>query len=155
MSSCAVDGSRATAVDGADRGSRPKVLVNYEPCASGRRALAAGPELTDGGGELTIVTVAPQADPPCCRRGGTMEYNCAVREEAQLELREARSLMGATAARAAFKVLVERRDPPLGEWAAKTGFDVALLAAHRLTRGGNSYARKLRRALAAEVHVVA
>lgn len=84
-----------------------------------------------------------------------MEYNCAVREEAQLELREARSLMGATAARAAFKVLVGRRDPPLGEWAAKAGFDVVLLAAHRLTRGGNSYARKLRRTLAADVRVVA
>jgi hypothetical protein len=130
------------------------VLVHYEPCASGRRALAEALALTDDAGCLTIVTLAPQAGPRCCSRGGDAEYNCAVRDEARLELREARELLGSAAERADFQMLVERRDAPFAEWAAQRDFDVVLLAAHRLTREGNSHARRLRRATAAQVRVI-
>jgi hypothetical protein len=155
MSASAVDRGHAAWLRREHGGDNPKVLVLYEPCASGRRALAAGLELTDADGQLTVLTLAPQANPRCCSRGGTGEYNCAVREEAELELREARALAGATAPRAAFQSLIELRDPPLASWAAPRGFDVVLLAKHRLTRGGNGCARKLRRATSAEVRVIA
>jgi hypothetical protein len=155
MSACAVDGGRATGLRREGGDEHPKVLVLYEPCPSGRRALAAGLELTDADGELTVVTLAPQADARCCSRGGTAEYNCAVREEAVLELREARALAGATVLRSAFQSLIEYRDPPLPRWVAQRSFDVVLLARHRLTRGGHSCARKLRRATSAEVRVIA
>jgi len=39
--------------------------------------LAQGLELTDAAGDLTVVTLAPQANRACCSRGGTAEYNCA------------------------------------------------------------------------------
>ncbi|HEV2980496.1 MAG TPA: hypothetical protein VGX51_03615 [Solirubrobacteraceae bacterium] len=155
MSACAVEGGRATGLRREVGGERPKVLVLYESCPSGRRALAAGLELTDADGRLTVVTLAPQADAGCCSRGGTGEYNCAVREEAVLELREARGLAGAGAHRSSFRSLIEYRDPPLARWAAQRSFDVVLLARHRLTRGGHSSARKLRRATAGEVRVIA
>lgn len=155
MSTCAVDGARAAGVRRDHGGERPKVLVLYEPCASGRRALAAGLELTATDGQLTVITLAPQAAARCCSRGGTGEYNCAVREEAQLELGEARAMSGAAAHRGSFRSLVEYRDPPLARWAGQQSFDVVLLARHRLTRGGHSCARKLRRATAAEIRVIA
>jgi hypothetical protein len=152
MGACAVDRGRA---GGRDAEATLKVLVHYEPCASGRRALAHGLELTDPAGELTVVTLAQQAGRSCCSRGGTAEYNCAVRDEARLELNEAREMTGPAAMRTSFATLVERRDPPLAIWAAQRGFDVVLLAEHRLTRGGNILARKLRRATSADVRVVA
>lgn len=155
MSTWAVDGGRVSGLRREDGGERPNVLVVYEPCPSGRRALAAGLELTDADGKLTVVTLAPQADAGCCSRGGTAEYNCAVREEAELELREARALAGASVHRSAFRSLIEHRDQPFVRWAKQSGFDVVLLARHRLTRGGHSWARKLRRATSAEVRVVA
>jgi hypothetical protein len=127
----------------------------YEPCASGRRALAQGLELTDAGGELAVVTLAPQAGRRCCSRGGDAEYNCAVRDEARVELREARELVGPAADRALFATLIEYRDPPIAAWAGRQNFDVVLLASHRFTRGGNTSARKLRRTTAAHVRVIA
>jgi hypothetical protein len=133
----------------------PHVLVLYERCRSGAAALREAVELTSGGGELTVVTLAPQARPSrCCGGSQAGPYNCAIREEAALELREAHETLGPAAERAAFKLLIERRDPPLAAWAHEQGFDLVLLPARRLTRGGNRAARRLRSSGAAEIRVV-
>jgi hypothetical protein len=132
----------------------PRVLVLYEPSARARTALREGAELTSAGGELAVVTLAPQAQPNRCCGPGPGGYNCAVREEAELELREAREILGPAARRATFQTLVERRDPPLAAWVAQQGFDVVLLPARRLTLGGHRAARKLRKTRAAEIRVV-
>jgi hypothetical protein len=132
-----------------------RVLVLYERCHNAMAALREAVELTSTGGELAVVTLAPQARPSrCCRGGQAGPYNCAVREEAALELREAREILGPAAERAAFKVLIERRDAALTAWVAEQGFDVVLVPARRLTLGGNRAARKLRSSSAAEVRVV-
>jgi hypothetical protein len=149
--------ARPSAPDRADalaaaRGRR--VLVLYERCRSATAALREAVALTDAGGELAVVTLAPQADPSRCCGPGASEYNCAVREEAGLELREAREILGPAADRATFKVLIERRDLPLTAWGAGQGFDLVLLPARRLTLGGNRAAHKLRRSTSAEIRVV-
>ena len=131
------------------------MLVHYEPCANGRRALAQELELTDAAGDLTVVTLAPQANRACCSRGGTAEYNCAVRDEVRLELEEAREMTGPAARRSSFETRVGRRDPRLRYGRRSKGSDVVLLAAHRPTRGGDSLARKPRRATSADVRVIA
>jgi hypothetical protein len=144
--------------DSANALARPPcrhVLVLYERCPSGAAALREAVELTSGGGELTVVTLAPQARPSrCCGGSQAGTYNCAIREEAALELREAHEILGSAAERAAFKVLIERRDPPLAAWAGEQCFHLVLLPARRLTRGGNRAARRLRSSIAAEVRVV-
>ena len=130
-----------------------RVLVVYERCPSATAALREAVELTSAGGELAVVTLAPQADPVRCCGPGPGAYNCAIREEAALELREVREILGPAAERAGFKVLIERRDPPLAAWVAQQGFDLVLLPARRLTFGGNRAARRLRRS-GAEIRVV-
>ncbi|MHB8533052.1 MAG: hypothetical protein ACYDC2_10065 [Solirubrobacteraceae bacterium] len=131
-----------------------RVLVLYERSQSATAALREAAELTSASGELAVVTLAPQADPTRCCGPGAGSYNCAVREEAQLDLREAREILGPAAERAAFKVLIERRDPPLAAYVAEQHFDIVLLPARRLTLGGHRAARKLRTSSAAEIRVV-
>jgi hypothetical protein len=131
-----------------------RVLVLYERCPSATAALREAVELTSTGGELAVVTLAAQADRARGCGPGPGAYNRAMREEADLELREAREILGPAAERAAFEVLVERRDPPLAAWVAQQGFDLVLLPDRRLTRGGNRAAHKLRRSGAAEIRVV-
>jgi hypothetical protein len=139
---------------GAARGAR-RVLALFEPGRAGEATLREAAELAEAGSELSVVTVAPQALPArCCRGGGAGPYNYAVRDEAQSEIRQARRLLGSTARRATFSVLVGHPEPPLAVWASEHGFDLVLLPFHRLTLGGNRFARGLRRATAAEVRVV-
>jgi hypothetical protein len=140
--------------DALSAAGRRRVLVVYERCQSAREALREAAELTSAGGELSVVTLAPQADAARCCGPGAGEYNCAVREEAGLELREAREILGPAADRATFKLLIEGRDLPLTTWVAGQGFDLVLLPARRLTLGGNRAARKLRNSSPAEIRVV-
>jgi len=132
-----------------------RVLAVFEPGHTGEATLREAAELTEAGSELSVVTLAPQAGPcRCCSKGGTGPYNIAVREEAQIELRQARDALGASAKRASFTVLVGHPSPPLAAWAAKQAFDLILLPSHRFTRGGNHYAKAVRRVTSAEVRLV-
>jgi hypothetical protein len=134
---------------------RKRVLAVFEPGHTGEAALLEAAELAEAGSELSVVTLAPQARPSrCCGKGGTGPYNIAVREEAEVELRQAGEILGATASRASFTVLVGHPAPPLASWAQKAAFDLILLPTHRFTRGGNRYARAMRRATSAEVRLV-
>jgi hypothetical protein len=132
-----------------------RVIVLYERCRSGAATLREAAELAGPDGEVAVVTLAPQARRTgCVRCGGVGPYNRAIREEAHLELGEAREILGSAADRATFKVLIERRDPPLTTWVSEQGFDVVLLPGRRLTLGGNPIARKLRRTSGPEIRVV-
>src|SRR6202163_3463374 len=89
-----------------------RVLVVSEPGRTGTAALREAAELAEAGSELSVVTLAPQARSlPCCGGGGAGPYNCAVRDEAQMELGEARGLLGSAARRATFTVLRGCPDP--------------------------------------------
>jgi hypothetical protein len=135
--------------------TRKRVLAVFEPGHTGEATLREAAELAQSGSELSVVTLAPQArHSRCCGKGGTGPYNVAVREEAGIELRQARDTMGASARLATFKVLVGQPMPPLAAWAAEQAFDLILLPSHRFTRGGNGYARSVRRGTSAEVRVI-
>jgi nucleotide-binding universal stress UspA family protein len=132
-----------------------RVLAVFEPGHAGEAALREAAELAEAGSELSVVTLAPQARPSrCCGKGGTGPYNIAVREEAEVELRQAREILGATARRVSFTVLVGHPTPPLAAWAEENAVDLILLPSHPFTRGGNRYARAMRRATSAEVRLV-
>jgi hypothetical protein len=136
-------------------GRPARVLVVFEAGRSGQAALREAAELAEAGCELSVVTLAPQARPlRCCGGGGAGPYNCAVRGEAETELRQARESMGSAAGRATFRVLQGCPEPPLTAWVAEHAFDLVLLARHRLTLGGNRLVRGLRRATGAEVRLV-
>jgi nucleotide-binding universal stress UspA family protein len=133
----------------------PRVLAVFEPGRAGEATLREAAELAEAGSELSVVTLAPQERPSrCCGKGGTGPYNIAVREEAEIELRQARDMLGATARRATFTVLVGHPTPPLAAWAEEHAFDLILLPSQPFTRGGNRYARAMRRATSAEVRLV-
>jgi len=136
-------------------GPAARVLAVFESGRAGEATLREAAELAEAGSELSVVTLAPQARPlRCCGGGGAGPYNCGVRAEAEVELGEARRLLGATAQRADFTVLVGHPDPPLVAWTAEHAFRVVLLPFHRLTIDGGRHARELRRATAAEVRLV-
>jgi hypothetical protein len=141
--------------DARPRAATRRVLAVFDPCHAGEATLREAAELAEAGCELSVVTLAPQERPSrCCGKGGTGPYNIAVREEAEIELRQARRLLGETAGRASFTVLVGCPGPPLAAWAHEHAFDLVLLPSHPLTRGGNRNARALRRSISAEVRLV-
>jgi hypothetical protein len=112
-------------------------------------------ELANAGSELTVVTLAPQARPARWgRAGGEGPYNVAIRQEAELELREAREILGTVAGRANFTVLAGCPQPPLASWVAEHGFGLVLLPHRRLVPGGNPFARSVRKESSAEVRVI-
>jgi hypothetical protein len=142
-------------VDAQSSGASRRVLAVFEPGRSGVATLREAAELAEAGCELSVVTLAPQARPSrCCGKGGTGPYNIAVREEAEIELRQARDMLGAAAGRASFTVLVGHPSPPLAAWAQEHAFDLILLPSHRFARSGNRHAMTLRRAISAEVRLV-
>ena len=137
-------------------GAPRRVLAIFEPGPAGAKTLREAAELAEAGSELSVVTLAPQARPSrCCGNGGSGPYNIAVREEAEIELRQARDLLGTTAAHTSFTVLVGHPSPPLAAWVDEHAVDLILLAHHPFTRGGNRYARAMRRVTSAEVRVIA
>jgi nucleotide-binding universal stress UspA family protein len=132
-----------------------RVLAVFEAGHAGEATLREAAELAEAGSELWVVTLAPQARPSlCCGKGGTGPYNIAVREEAELELRQAKGILGPAARDASFTVLVGDPAPPIAAWAEEDAFDLILLPSHPFTRGGNRYARAMRRATSAEVRLV-
>ena len=140
---------------GPTSGGPRRVAVVFERGDAGAAALREGAELANAGRELSVVTLAPQARSPLWgRAGGTGPYNVAIKQEAELELREARDILGSVAGRASFDVLVGCPQPPLASWVAEHGFGLVLLPHHRLTPGGNPFARSLRKQTSAEVRLV-
>jgi nucleotide-binding universal stress UspA family protein len=136
-------------------GPHGRILVVYESCRAGAATLREAAERAAAGADLSVVTLAPQAKPyKCCGGGGPGPYNCAVREEAADDLREARELLGSVAGRARFHTLVGSPSPPLAAWAAAQDFDLILVPARRFTRAGGRLARGLRRATAADVRAI-
>jgi hypothetical protein len=135
--------------------SRRRVLVVYCDGPRGEAALREGAELASAGAELVVVTLAPQAKPlKCCKGGGAGPYNCAVRDLAADELRQARFLLGSLAGRASFITLTGIPEPRLGEWAAARRFNLVIVPRDRLARGGGRVARELRAATGADIQLV-
>ncbi len=140
---------------GSGSGAAGRVAVVFERSDAGTAALREAAELASAGRELSVVTLAPQARPARWgRAGGEGPYNVAVRQEAQLELREARDILGSVASRATFDVLAGCPQPPLASWVVRHGFGLILLPHQRFTLGGNPLARRLRKETSAEVRLV-
>ena len=140
---------------GPGAGAPGRVAVVFERSKAGTAALREAAELANAGRELWVVTLAPQARPARWgRAGGEGPYNVAVREEAELDLQQARDILGSVASRATFKLLAGCPQPPLASWVSEHGFGLVLLPQQRLTPGGNPFARGLRRKTSAEVRLV-
>jgi hypothetical protein len=139
------------------RSPAKRVVVLYEPGRTGSAALdLAGRFARDDGCALAVVGVAPQDTRICCGAVSAMDYNHAVREAADAELRQARTLLGDAGKHASFKLLVQDKDPPLAAWIAAGGFDVVLLPARRrlLRRARHPLADELRGTTGADVRIV-
>jgi Universal stress protein family len=134
-------------------GAARRIAVVFERGNAGAAALREAAERANAGAQLSVVTLAPQAR-AVRRAGGEGPYNIAIHDEAQLELREARDLLGSVATRATFDVLSGCPQPPLASWVAQHGFDLVVLPRQRLTPGGNHFAKSLRRETSAEVLLV-
>ena len=140
---------------GSGAGAPDRVAVVFERSDSGTAALREAAELANAGRELSVVTLAPQARAARWgRAGGEGPYNVAVREEAELELQEAREILGSVAGRSTFEVLTGCPQPPLASWVTREGFGLVLLPHRRLTPGGNPFARILPKKTSAEVRLV-
>jgi hypothetical protein len=136
-------------------GAAGRVAVVFERGNAGAAALREAAELASAGYELSVVTLAPQARPAKWgRAGGEGPYNVAVRQEAELDLQQAREILGSLTDRAAFKMLAGCPQPPLASWILQHGFALVLLPHRRMTVGGNPFAKSLRKETSAEVRLV-
>jgi hypothetical protein len=157
---CAMRGLGTELVEGSVHGGGgagdPALLAAvFERSDAGTAALREAAELANAGCELTVVTLAPQARPPRWgRAGGEGPYNIAVKQEAELELEQAREILGSVADRATFTVLAGCPQPPLASWVSQHGFGLVLLPHRRFTAGGNPFAKRLRKETSAEVRLV-
>lgn len=139
--------------DGA--GGSGRVAVVFERGSTGTAVLREAAELANAGRELWVLTLAPQARPQKWgRAGGEGPYNIAVRQEAQIELQEAREILGSAAERAMFEVLAGYPRAPLASWVSEHAIGLVLLPHRRLTVGGNPFAKSLRKETSAEVRLV-
>jgi hypothetical protein len=113
---------------------RTRIAVVLEPGRRGAAALAQAATLAAAAdSEVTVVALAPTADPVCRSCGGvsTRAYNCAVRDEVAESLDRAVATLGGATEQIAGRLLVEGEDPPLDEWVARRGIDLVLLPARR------------------------
>jgi len=153
-----VTGPATILPEGTDKvgyGGAGRVAVVYERTGPGRAAIREAAELAGAGRELWVVTLAPQVlAARWGRAGGEGPYNVAMREEAEIELKEARELLGSLAGRATFTMLAGRPQPPLVKWVGENGLKLVLLPRHRFTPGGNRYAKGLRAETEAEVRLI-
>jgi hypothetical protein len=144
-----------SARSGSGSGAPRRVAVVFDRSDAAASALREAAELANAGCELAVVTLAPQAKSPLWgRAGGTGPYNVAVKEEAELELQEARDILGTVAPRATFEVLTGSPQPPLAAWVSQHGFELVLLPRHRLTPHGNLFAKSLRSRTSAEIRLI-
>lgn len=135
--------------------SRRRALVVY--CAGGAAAavLNEAATLAACGAELLLVALAPQAEPlRCCKGGGAGPYNCAVRDAAAEELREARACLSPLAAHADFTMLLGDPVREIARLSTEQPLDVIVVPGQRLARGGSSLARALRRQTDVDVRAI-
>jgi hypothetical protein len=141
--------------DGIAAGAPARVVAVFERGDAGTAALREAAELVSAGRALTVLTLAPQARPARWgRAGGEGPYNIAVREEAKLDLSEAREILGSVADRAAFAVLAGCPQPRLASWVTEHEIGLVLLPRRRFAPGGHPFARSVRRDTAAELRLV-
>ena len=116
-----------------DRAARIAVL--FERGRNGAAALEAASEFAvSSGAEMIVIVVAPQAPPSRGCIASPDALNCAVLDEARLELREAAHLLPDSRQHVRYKLLVEDADPPLERWVAEEHLDVVVLPARRSLR---------------------
>jgi hypothetical protein len=136
-------------------GAAGAIAAVFERGAAGAAVLREAAELANAGRDVSVLTLAPQARPPRWgRASGTGPYNVAIQEEAAIELQEAREILGSVAGLANLEVLTGCPQPPLASWVAQHEVGLVLLPYHRLTPGGNLFAKRLRNNTSAEVRLV-
>jgi hypothetical protein len=153
----AVPSSKRSIESVAARSAGRRVVVLCEPGRTGSAALDLAGRLVGGDGSgLTVVGVAPHGARICCGAGSAIDYNAAVREAADDDVRRAREFLGDAGNRASFKLLVPGTDPPLVAWIDAAGFDVVLLPARRrlLRSAKHPAADQLRKSTSADVRIV-
>ncbi len=138
-----------------DAGPPARVAVVFERGKAGLAVLREAAELANSGRELSVITLAPQVlAARWGRAGGEGPYNVAMREESELELQEAREILGSVASRAAFQVLAGRPQPPLASWVSKHGCGLVLLPRRRFTLGGHPLAKSVQKETSAELRLI-
>lgn len=131
------------------------VAAVFQRGVAGEAVLREAAELAGAGREVSVLTLAPQSRSPLWgRASGTGPYNVAMLEEAAIELDEARQILGSVASRANFEVLSGSPQPPLASWVTEHRVGLVVLPHHRLTPGGNLFAKSLRKKTSAEVRLV-
>jgi hypothetical protein len=139
-------------------GSASRIAVLFERGRTGTAALEQASALASRcGAELTVIVLVPQAAASHCCGPSPSAYNCAVLDEARLELREAARLLPEPEHGARFRLLIEGTDPPLNSWVADERFDLVVLPARRrlLRSPGHPAVRALRRLGGCEVRLAA
>ena len=155
-----MSGAGATLTEGpvgADLGPGPptKVAVVFERGRAGVAVLGEAAELANSGRELSVITLAPQVlAARWGRAGGEGPYNIAMREESEIELQEAREILGSVASRASFQVLAGRPQPPLASWVSQHGCALVLLPRRRFTFGGHPLAKSVKKETSAELRLI-
>jgi len=130
-----------------------RIAVLLEPGRRGTTAVDRAAAISaEFGAELSVVALAPQAEPPRCGGVSPAAYNFAVLDEVNAELCAAARRLGGTDLRASFTLLLERRDPPLHRWLGDQSVDLVLLPARR--SGRHPQARAVRRHTGAQVRVI-
>jgi nucleotide-binding universal stress UspA family protein len=137
-----------------------RIAVLFERGRNGTAALAAASQsAARSGAEMTVVVVAPQAPASHGCIPSAAALNCAVLDEATLELREAADLLAAMPLDVRYKLLVDDADPPFQTYVAREHFDLVMLPARRrlLPAGAGRHpaVRRLRRVAGCDVRVVA
>jgi hypothetical protein len=147
-----------SAPDCVDRGSASRIAVLFERGRTGTAALEQGSAVASrSGAELTVIVLVPQAAASHRCGPSPSAYNCAVLDEATLELREAARLLPESEPGARFRLLIEGADPPLNAWVADEQFDLVVLPARRrlLRPPGHPAVRALRRLNGCDVRLAA
>jgi hypothetical protein len=141
-----------------DCGSPSRIAVLFERGRTGAAALEQAAALASRScADLTVIVLVPQAAASHRCGPSPSAYNCAVLDEARLELREAARLVPESAREARFRLLTEGTDPPLNAWVAGERFDVVVLPARRrlLRSPGHPAVRALRRLGGCQVRLAA
>ena len=138
------------------RSAPEHILVLYEHGRAGAAAIDLARELAEGrNATLTVVGIAPQAPSGPCGNSA-VDYNEAVADSVAHDLEQARERLGASAACAAFVLLVDGVDQTLEQLTRSGGFDLVLLPAHRrpFRKPGHPAAGALSGVRGAEIRIV-
>jgi hypothetical protein len=94
-------------------------VVIFEPGPGGEAAVDLARELAEHEhASLTVVSIVPQGSSGARCGNSARDYNLAIRDAGERDLRQAREQLGGIGDRATFKQLIEGADPPLHEWIA-------------------------------------